>query len=69
MDALYRHVSDLISGDPRRVLTKNGLDQFLAEYRETVVPREEFRRLAANVSGLAAGVAGAERVALKTAST
>jgi hypothetical protein len=68
MDALYRYVTDLISGDPRRVLTKNGLDQFLAEYREKVVPRKEFRELAANVSGLAARIVGAERVAMETAS-
>jgi hypothetical protein len=68
IDAMYRHVTDLIASDPIRILTKQNLDRLLADLREKVVPRQEFRALAANVSGLATRVAGAEQVAIDLAS-
>lgn len=67
MDALYRYVTNLISSDRRRVLTKKTLDEFLAENREKVVPRKEFRELEANVSGLSTRITEAERIAMETA--
>lgn len=67
MDAMYRHVTDLISTDSERALNKEDLERFIAGLRERVVPRGEFRALAADLSGIAARLGGTEQLAVETA--